>query len=123
MKSSIDDITILPYSLPMFPHNTEMPSPDADRLIHTIIDILHDRRVGTVVDDSRWDGKTRELSLSQLAEENDCLNRAVLYRAEAKERIPSFGFFVDWAIALGTTIDKVAKEAYSRIDKDSKPDE
>lgn len=91
----------------MLDNSLFMPSDDAQRLVHRVIDLLKEKRVGN-------GSKENTLSLRALAARAD-LDPSALSRAEDKQRIPSFAFFVDWCAALDTSIEEVVKEARTRL--------
>ena len=94
-----------------------MPSKEAIKLIHTIIDVLQELRESTLVPDARTGQSEKPISLRQLATKSQ-LDVAALSLAEEKERIPSFAFFVDWATALETDIESIVQQARAKIAQD-----
>lgn len=81
----------------------EMASEEANKLVHTVIDVLHERRKTLCSD----------ISLNAFARQA-LLDASMLSRAETKQRIPSLAFFLDWCEALDTTIEDVVREARSK---------
>ena len=95
-----------------------MPSDESFQLIHTAIDVLRQKRLEATMPKASG-GTTSPMSLRYL-ERISGLDNGALSRAEEKERIPSFAFFVDWAKALGFTIEEIVQEAREQLEKDSK---
>ncbi len=56
------------------------------------------------------------VNLNELARASD-LDRAALKRAEAGERIPALGFWIDWADSLGTSFEEIAAQARKKVRK------
>lgn len=75
-----------------------MASESSKELVKRVIDVLKEER------------ENQSLSLRGLASKGQ-LDVTLLSRCERKERIASFAFFVDWATALGVTIEDALKKA------------
>lgn len=88
-----------------------MASPQADKMVREMANVLKERRLKIGA------------SMNALAA-SSYLDRAALHRAEAGDRIPSLAFWVDWADTLGTSLEKVMAEARKRVGKEAgKPPE
>jgi transcriptional regulator with XRE-family HTH domain len=88
-----------------------MASPQADKLVKEMANVLKERRI-----------KIRA-SMNALSAAS-YLDRAALHRAESGDRIPSLAFWVDWADTLGIPLEKVVAEARKRVGKEAgKPPE
>ena len=82
----------------------DVPSQKAEEMVSYMAEILRTQR------------ESLNASLSSLSIISD-LDRAALKRAENCERVPSLGFWIDWADSLGTSLEEILQEARTKIKK------
>lgn len=88
-----------------FPSQTGfVPSDKGEQMVLRAAQLLRQRR------------EKLNASLSDLSRASD-LDRAGLKRAETCERIPSLSFWIDWADALGTSLEEVLGESRKAVGK------
>jgi predicted transcriptional regulator len=81
-----------------------VPSQKAEEMVTCMAELLRSRR------------DSLNASLGSLSVISD-LDRAALKRAESGERVPSLGFWIDWADSLGTSLEEVLDEARMKVQK------
>ena len=81
-----------------------VPSQKAEEMVNSMAEILRTQR------------ESLNASLSSLSVISD-LDRAALKRAENCERVPSLGFWIDWADSLGTSLEEILHEARKKTKK------
>jgi hypothetical protein len=85
-------------------HILAVPSQKAEEMVAYMAELLRKRR------------ENLDASLSALSVTSD-LDRAALKRAETCERVPSIGFWIDWADSLGLSLEEITQEARRRAKK------
>jgi len=83
---------------------SHVPSQKAEEMVNYMAELLRNRR------------ESLDASLSSLSVISD-LDRAALKRAENCERVPSLGFWIDWADSLGTSLEEVLQDARAKVRK------